>query len=118
VPAYTAQTGTANPFNSINLGASILSAPTLIDFDLDGDLDLIVGSSDGLIYYYKNTGTKTAPVYTAQTGTANPFNGINIGTNSIPTVQDVDGDGDTDLGDVKFLFSRFIMKKLKNVKIK
>ena len=31
---------------------------------------------------------------------------------------DVDGDGDTDLGDVKFLFSRFIMKKLKNVKIK
>jgi hypothetical protein len=60
-------------------------------------LDLIVGSSDGLIYYYKNTGTKTAPVYTVQTGTANPFNGINIGTNSIPTVQDVDGDGDLDL---------------------
>lgn len=31
---------------------------------------------------------------------------------------DVDGDGDTDLGDVKFLFSRFIMKKLKNIKTK
>ena len=31
---------------------------------------------------------------------------------------DVDGDGDTDLGEVKFLFSRFIMKKLKNIKIK
>ena len=30
----------------------------------------------------------------------------------------VDGDGDTDLGDVKFLFIRFIMKKLKNIKIK
>ncbi len=29
-----------------------------------------------------------------------------------------DVDGDTDLGDVKFLFSRFIMKKLKNIKIK
>ena len=31
---------------------------------------------------------------------------------------DVDGDGDTDLGDVKFLFIRFIMKKLKKIKIK
>ena len=29
-----------------------------------------------------------------------------------------DGDGDTDLGDVKFLFIRFIMKKLKKIKIK
>lgn len=29
-----------------------------------------------------------------------------------------DVDGDTDLGEVKFLFSRFIMKKLKNIKIK
>ena len=30
----------------------------------------------------------------------------------------VDGDGDADLGDVKFLFIRFIMKKLKKIKIK
>ena len=30
---------------------------------------------------------------------------------------DVDGDGDTDLGDVKFLFSGFMMNKLKNLKI-
>ncbi len=31
---------------------------------------------------------------------------------------DVDSDGDTNLGDVKFLFIRFIMKKLKKIKIK
>ncbi len=30
----------------------------------------------------------------------------------------VDGNGDADLGDVKFLFIRFIMKKLKKIKIK
>ena len=30
----------------------------------------------------------------------------------------VDGNGDDDLGDVKFLFIRFIMKKLKKIKIK
>jgi hypothetical protein len=29
-----------------------------------------------------------------------------------------DDEAEADLGDVKFLFSRFIMKKLKNVKIK
>ena len=96
-PAFTLQTGTANPFNSINFGTLIHTTPILIDFDLDGDFDLILGLSTGVLYYYKNTGSKTAPAFTVQTGTANPFNVIDMGADSVPTAQDVDDDGDLDL---------------------
>ncbi|PZV25616.1 MAG: VCBS repeat-containing protein, partial [Snowella sp.] len=91
---YILQTGTANPFNGVSVG--LLSAPTLADIDGDGDLDAIVGETGGTLKYYKNTGSSTAPVYTAQTGTANPFNGISVGKNSTPTLADIDGDGDLD----------------------
>jgi hypothetical protein len=90
-PLYT---GTANPFNGIDIG--YYSAPTFADIDGDGDLDAIVGEEDGILNYYKNTGSRTAPFYTEQIGTANPFNGIDIGTSSTPTLADIDGDGDLD----------------------
>ena len=86
---YTAQTGTANLFND---GLFIQkTTPTLADLDGDGDLDAIVGERGGTLYYYKNTGTVTVPVYAEQTGTANPFNGIIVGLYSTPTLADLDG---------------------------
>ncbi|MBE9059290.1 VCBS repeat-containing protein, partial [Sphaerospermopsis sp. LEGE 08334] len=93
-PSYTEQTGTANPFNGIDVGS--YSTPTLADIDGDGDLDAVVGVNDGTLKYYKNTGTATNPVYTEQTGTANPFDGIDVGSYSTPTLADIDGDGDLD----------------------
>lgn len=57
---YTEKTGTANPFNGVNVGGN--AAPFLMDLDGDRDLDLIVGRLDGTLSYYKNTGTKTAPI--------------------------------------------------------
>ncbi|UXE64127.1 MAG: hypothetical protein KA717_17370 [Woronichinia naegeliana WA131] len=87
---FTEKTGTANPFNGVNVGGN--AAPFLQDIDGDRDLDLIVGRADGTLSYYKNTSTATAPVYTAQTGTANPFNGIDSGNNSTPTLAKVDQD--------------------------
>ena len=94
-PVYVEQTGTANPFNGIDIG--FFSKPTFADIDKDGDLDAIIGTSSGTLRYYKNTGTATNPVYTAQTGTANPFNGIDVGASSAPTFADIDGDGDLDV---------------------
>lgn len=32
--------------------------------------------------------------FNEQTGTANPFNGIDVGYSSSPTFADIDGDGD------------------------
>ena len=73
------------------------STPTFADIDGDGDQDLVVGESNGTLRYYENTGTTSDPVYTVRTGTANPWDGIDVGTFSAPTFADIDGDGDQDL---------------------
>uniref|UniRef100_UPI0034E03258 FG-GAP-like repeat-containing protein n=1 Tax=Candidatus Thiodubiliella endoseptemdiera TaxID=2738886 RepID=UPI0034E03258 len=94
-PAYEAKTGDDNPFNGINAGYS--SSPILVDIDGDGDLDLVVGERNGTLKYYQNTGTTSSPAYEAKTGDDNPFNGIDVGYSSSPTLADIDGDGDLDL---------------------
>ncbi|MGB4068337.1 MAG: FG-GAP-like repeat-containing protein, partial [Nitrospira sp.] len=94
-PTYVEQTDTANPFTGIDVGS--ISTPTFGDLDGDGDLDAAVGANFGFLNYYQNTGTATAPVYVEQTGTANPFTGLDVGFNSTPTLSDVNGDGRLDL---------------------
>ena len=65
---------------------------------LAGDFDLVVGEkswgqvSESLIYI-ENTGTSTAPAFVLRTGSANPFDGIDVGGYSTPAVADLDGDG-------------------------
>ena len=46
---------------------------------------------------WRNTGTTAAPVFTALAGSANPFDGIDAGSQSRPAFVDLDGDGDLDL---------------------
>ena len=94
-PTYTERTGSANPFDGFDVG--ILSAPSLSDIDGDGDLDLVVGEWDGKLKYYENTGSATAPTYTERTGSANPFDGFDVGSSIEPSLSDIDGDGDPDL---------------------
>ena len=60
---------------------------------LAGDLDLVVGNYDGELIYAENTGTSTAPVFVVRTGSANPFDGIDVGDHSTPALGDIDGDG-------------------------
>ena len=60
---------------------------------LAGDLDLVVGNYDGNLNYMENTGTSTAPAFVQRSGSANPFDGINVGSSSKPTLGDVDNDG-------------------------
>jgi hypothetical protein len=89
-----ATTGTANPLDGIDIG--FRSAPTFVDIDGDGDLDLFIGENSGNFNYYKNTGSSTSATMTVQTGANNPFNGIDIGSNSRISFGDIDGDGDLD----------------------
>ena len=59
-----------------------------------GDLDLLVGErEDGKLNYMENTGTSMAPVFVARIGSANPFDGKDVGYESKPALADLDGDG-------------------------
>ena len=71
----------------------IRAPPALGDLDGDGDMDLVVGESDGVLTYIENTGTSTAPVFVQRIGSANPLNGIDVGGMSAPAFADLDNDG-------------------------
>jgi large repetitive protein len=94
-PVFSALSGSDNPFNGIDVG--MYSAPAFVDLDGDGDLDLVSGEREGGLPAWRNTGTASAPVFTALSGTDNPFNGIDVGRVSVPAFVDLDGDGDLDL---------------------
>lgn len=70
------------------------AAPTLVDIDADGDLDLFVGESSGTINYYRNDGTSADAVFTFVT---DEFEDIDVGRRSFPVFTDFDRDGDQDL---------------------
>jgi hypothetical protein len=89
--------GAANPFAGVNVGASSpvnVNALTFADVNGDGALDLVVGSSiDGTITVWLNSGSDTWPIVPS----ANPFDGVNVGSCAALTVADVNGDGALDL---------------------
>jgi Ca2+-binding RTX toxin-like protein len=94
-PAYVERAGAANPFDGVDIGSQ--STPAFADLDGDGDFDLVAGESGGTLLYFENTGTSAAPAYVQQTGAANPFDGIDAGSQSAPAFADLEGDGDLDL---------------------
>ena len=76
------------------------SKTTLVDYDGDGDFDVISGDSDfgtssGSIYLYRNNGTNAAPNWAAPL--INPDGLVVAGSSNIaPAFVDIDGDGDLD----------------------
>lgn len=66
--------------------------PTLIDFDRDGLLDLMIGEPSGKLIWLRNIGTVASPQWT---GASQRLGGIDIG--SWHTFCDIDADGDFDL---------------------
>ncbi|MFZ6013337.1 MAG: FG-GAP repeat domain-containing protein, partial [Bacteroidota bacterium] len=79
-------------------------APQFADLDKDGDKDLFIGTLDGTIRYYKNTGSAAAPTFVEETGawdpvakTGNPMEGLATGASATPVFVDFDKDNDTDV---------------------
>ena len=93
-PEFTKKTGDRNPFEGLDFGEGI--SPTFIDIDCDDDLDVFMGSVDGTILYYENTGTPTEPDFEQRFGAQNPLDHIDVGEFSAPYFVDIDYDGDPD----------------------
>jgi hypothetical protein len=75
-----------------------LPSPCFADFDHDGDLDLICGEFLDGFTYFRNTGTRTAPLYAAGRRLARDGKPIVMDLEMInPIAFDWDGDGDEDL---------------------
>ncbi len=106
-PAFLPRTGTANPFDGLTTAGETFVG--LGDLDGDGDLDAAAGDTSGVFRYFENTGTSAAPAFLPRTGTANPFDGLDVGARSAPAFADLDGDGDLDVvagestGELNFL---------------
>lgn len=85
-------------FQNIDVGDN--AKPQFVDVDGDGDKDLIVGSSDGKVFLYRNDGPPSNPVYTFVT---NSFGTVAAMLETAPTMVDIDNDGDMDLfvGDIR-----------------
>ena len=70
------------------------SAPRFVDLDNDGDQDIVAGNGDGLLFYFKNEGSATQPLWSEQ---INYFDSLDVGSNCVPAFADLDFDGDLDL---------------------
>ncbi|MDX2286709.1 MAG: FG-GAP-like repeat-containing protein [Bacteroidia bacterium] len=107
-PTFSSITGSSNPFNGVDIGSA--SAIAFVDIDGDGDQDAFIGESTGIINYYRNGGTASAPSFAEITGPTNPFNGVDVGAFSIPSFADLDGDGDFDclVGEEDGVFTYFL----------
>jgi hypothetical protein len=113
-------TTSGSPFQAVNTGDGesppTNNAPTFVDIDGDGLMDIFVGTSAGTVRYFKNTGTATTAMYTLDT-TITSLAGVavggggegeaaegghrrlsgNAGGYATPFFCDIDGDGDFDL---------------------
>jgi hypothetical protein len=89
-PAFAAPS--ANPFGLADVGDD--ASPEFADLDGDGDLDVLVGTYEGISVFFENTGSQGAPAYAP--AAANPFGLKDVGALAAPTFADVDADGDLD----------------------
>ena len=86
-PAFTLSVS-AVPFGLTNVG--FRSNSSFADIDGDGDLDAFVGvDSYNNIFYFENTSTNSSiPAFIAPV--------VDVGSRSVPSFVDIDGDGDLD----------------------
>ena len=76
------------------LSGNVFYASSFSDLDLDGDFDLIFGTTEGPLKFYRNTGTFGAPSWQF---VAEAFSDVDIEENTTPSFADFDDDNKPDL---------------------
>lgn len=75
--------------------------PRMVDWDLDGKLDILAGIGDGTVKIFLNIGTKTDPLFDAGTlltvGPAGSKVTLDVGDRATPSLVDWNNDGKRDL---------------------
>lgn len=112
VPQFTVTSPGSDPFVGIQASENGLAVPALADWDGDGDLDLLLGSTLGPSLAYCNDGTAQAPVFVPVPDVDHPLAADRFLEGQRPTFADLDRDGDIDLlvgssgGELSFFASR------------
>lgn len=70
------------------------AVPALGDLDGNGTLDLVVGTADGSLHVYRNTGSEKAPAFERD---PELLSEVDVGSRAAPALHDLDGDGTLDL---------------------
>ncbi|MGH7469968.1 MAG: FG-GAP repeat domain-containing protein [Longimicrobiales bacterium] len=68
--------------------------PALADLDADGDLDLVLGTWNQGVQFYRNQGTRSAARWVQDSAATLT---LTRGSNATPALTDIDADGDLDL---------------------
>lgn len=69
----------------------------MVDWDEDGDMDLMVGDTWGYVYWFRNTGTRRQPKLTNAGQIKANGTAIDVGFSSVPVITDWNNDGKKDL---------------------
>ena len=91
-PAYSLVAAADSPFGRLSVSGN--AHPTFVDIDGDGDLDLMVGGSDGLLHVFPNSGDSLYPVFHGEASAGDlDGNGVaDAATNTVSFGFEVDAD--------------------------
>ncbi|MTI38263.1 FG-GAP-like repeat-containing protein, partial [Fulvivirga lutimaris] len=95
-PLFQERLRSFNPLSRINIGTNDI-APSTVDLDGDGFLDIVIGSKyEQTLFYFENNRNGT---FSEKVGVDNPFENLVTANRERPdpSFADIDGDGDQDL---------------------